>query len=353
MSLLNFMILIFNIAKFNKNFALPNIFKFKALILVILKIQRTTTFPYIFVLSHYGSSYVLPVLRSVNYDNTSVPLAFSGLPVDVHFALKIAHLANFDSKNMDYSIDLEVQMIWFDSRLMNNYTKWIRIWEKSILDRIWKPDPYFVNSKHSHFHHVSFPNFRMLISPQAHKNLWFRKNNFYFSVPSSCLSVTFKLERNGARFIVEKYIPSALAVFFAWIAPFVPYNYEEVRIITPISVLLTLVQMERGEEHIHISYVTSIDVWFRAMKVFTVLSLLESVAVLALIRATRVMEKRRLKAANEFDRESFRTKERHLIRFSQRLDHITQLTTPLLFATFLMYYILIVVYGKNSDCKNS
>lgn len=26
----------------------------------------------------YGSSYILPVLKSVNYDNTSVPLAFNG-----------------------------------------------------------------------------------------------------------------------------------------------------------------------------------------------------------------------------------------------------------------------------------
>lgn len=26
----------------------------------------------------YGSSYILPVLKSVDYDNTSVPLAFNG-----------------------------------------------------------------------------------------------------------------------------------------------------------------------------------------------------------------------------------------------------------------------------------
>uniref|UniRef100_A0A1I8E9Q1 Neur_chan_LBD domain-containing protein n=1 Tax=Wuchereria bancrofti TaxID=6293 RepID=A0A1I8E9Q1_WUCBA len=116
---------------------------------------------------HYGSSYILPILRSINYDNNTVPTTFSDLPVDVSFALKIIHLANFDSKNMDYSIDFEMQMSWTDSRLMNNYTKWIRIWEKRILDQIWKPDPYFVNSKHSHFHYVSFPNFRMLISPNG------------------------------------------------------------------------------------------------------------------------------------------------------------------------------------------
>ncbi|VDM07969.1 unnamed protein product [Wuchereria bancrofti] len=355
--------------------------------------------------SHYGSSYILPILRSINYDNNTVPTTFSDLPVDVSFALKIIHLANFDSKNMDYSIDFEMQMSWTDSRLMNNYTKWIRIWEKRILDQIWKPDPYFVNSKHSHFHYVSFPNFRMLISPNGlviytmritlqpscymvfcqfpHDDQqcqlmisslshipssvrfsWLSTNSINLMsthpspdfnlvsvhthhcvvdgklLPSSCLRVLFKLKRTGARFIIEKYIPSSLAMFFAWIAPFVPYNYEEVRIITPISV-----------KHVHINYITPLDIWFRAMKIFTVLSLFESVVVLALIRATRAIEKRRLEAANEFEREIFRVKKRQVIRLYQRLDYFTQIFSPLLFATFLMYYIMNVVHGEDSDCN--
>lgn len=47
--------------------------------------------------------------------------------------------------------------------------------------------------------------------------------------------------------------------------------------------------MERGEEHVHISYLTPLDTWFRALKIFTVLSLFESVLVLALIRASRAI----------------------------------------------------------------
>ncbi|KAM3725256.1 Glycine receptor [Dirofilaria immitis] len=365
---------------------------------------------------HYGGSYIFPILRSVNYDNNTVPTTFPGVPVDVSFALKIIHLANFDSKNMDYTIDFEMQMSWIDSRLMSNYTKWIRIWEKRILDQIWKPDPYFVNSKQSHFHYVSFPNFRMLVSPNGlviytmritlqpscymtfcrfpHDDQqcqllisslshipssvrfsWLSANpinlmsanpspDFYLTsvhaqqcivdgklLPSSCLRILFKLKRTGSRFIIEKYVPSCLAMFFAWIAPYVPYNYEEVRIITPISVLLTLVQMERGEDHhIHINYITPLDTWFRAMKIFTVLSLFESVVVLALIRATRAIEKRCFDAVNEFERENFRTKKRKVMRLYRRLDHFTQFFSPLLFTTFLMYYILIVVHGEDNEC---
>ncbi|VDK27793.1 unnamed protein product [Anisakis simplex] len=108
-------------------------------------------------------------------------------------------------------------------------------------------------------------------------------------VHSSCLRLVFNLQRDGARFIVEKYIPSTLAMMFAWVAPYVPYNYEEVRIITPITVLLTLVQMEKGDQEIRTSYVTSMDRWFAAMKTFSVLSLLESLIVLALIKRSRTM----------------------------------------------------------------
>ncbi|KHJ92737.1 hypothetical protein OESDEN_07367 [Oesophagostomum dentatum] len=68
---------------------------------------------------------------------------------------------------MEYSIDIEMSLSWYDLRLANNYTKPIRIREKQILDLIWKPDPYFVNSKFSHFHKVSFPNFRMRVYPDG------------------------------------------------------------------------------------------------------------------------------------------------------------------------------------------
>ncbi|KHJ76138.1 hypothetical protein OESDEN_24243 [Oesophagostomum dentatum] len=78
-------------------------------------------------------------------------------------------------------------------------------------------------------------------------------------------------------------------MMFAWVAPYVPYNYEEVRIITPITVLLTLVQMEKADKEIRTSYLTSIDIWFAAMKSFTALSIVESLIVLALIKRSRSM----------------------------------------------------------------
>lgn len=57
-----------------------------------------------------------------------------------------------------------------------------------------------------------------------------------------------------------------------------------------IKVLLTLVQLQRGDDQIpRVSYITSMDLWFGAMKFFSVLSLVESLAVLALIKRSRAM----------------------------------------------------------------
>lgn len=67
---------------------------------------------------------------------------------------------------MDYTVDLELNMRWYDVRLANNYSKPIRVRESEILNMIWKPDPFF-NSKYSYFHIVSFQNFRMRIMPDG------------------------------------------------------------------------------------------------------------------------------------------------------------------------------------------
>ncbi|KAJ1349503.1 hypothetical protein KIN20_005083 [Parelaphostrongylus tenuis] len=362
----------------------------------------------------YGSSYILPVLTSVNYDNNTVPTAFSDVPVIVAVKLNVLYLANFDSELMEYSIDVEMQLSWFDLRLANNYTKPIRIREKQILDLIWKPDPYLVNSKYSYFHTVSFPNFRMRVYPDGLVKYTMRVTSVcncfmlfclyphdrqtcdlrissiaypsafvhfvWHSEPisfqseialpelhiqhvstdtcnvegklirSSCIRLVFGLERDGARFVVEKYIPSTLAMMFAWVAPYVPYNYEDVRIITPITVLLTLVQMEKGDKEIRTSYLTSMDVWFAAMKGFTVISLLESLVVLALIKRSRAMEKNMKRAKTELEKENFMVEKYKLTHLYHRLDSLCRFFSPIVFMLFFVYYVLFVAQGDERGC---
>uniref|UniRef100_A0A7E4UTN7 Neur_chan_LBD domain-containing protein n=1 Tax=Panagrellus redivivus TaxID=6233 RepID=A0A7E4UTN7_PANRE len=364
----------------------------------------------------HGASFLLPILKTVNYDNSSVPVAFSDIPLNVVVKLNIIHLANFDSEQMEYTIDLEMEMRWFDIRLANNYSKPIRVREKEILDLVFRPDPYFVNSKISYFHMVSFPNFRMRIMPsglviyslrvtlvpscsmtfcrfphdsqmcdllissiaysRSYINFVWHTEAIQFSskislpelrikrllteecvvegklIASSCLRLVFALERDGARYIIEKYVPSTLAMMFAWVAPYVPYYYEDVRIVTPITVLLTLVQLEKGDKQIRTSYLTSMDMWFGAMKAFAVLSLIESLIVLALIKRSRAMEKQAHRATNEYTRESFESEKRRLTDLYHRLDTACRLLSPVVFVCYFVFYVLYIAQGDESYCLN-
>ncbi|MCP9265481.1 hypothetical protein DINM_020795 [Dirofilaria immitis] len=244
---------------------------------------------------------------------------YEGVPVDVSFALKIIHLANFDSKNMDYTIvshiPSSVRFSWLSANPIN------------LMSANPSPD-FYLTSVHAQ---------QCIVDGKL--------------LPSSCLRILFKLKRTGSRFIIEKYVPSCLAMFLPGLHHMyritmkkyeslhqslllllnsskllLMSNCVELLLLNCLTisdcifglncqaeltelVLLTLVQMERGEDHhIHINYITPLDTWFRAMKIFTVLSLFESVVVLALIRATRAIEKRCFDAVNEFERENFRTK---------------------------------------------
>ncbi|PIO59719.1 hypothetical protein TELCIR_18808, partial [Teladorsagia circumcincta] len=167
---------------------------------------------------------------------------------------------------------------------------------------------------------------------------------------SSCLRLVFELERDGGRFVVEKYIPSTLAMMFAWVAPYVPYNYEDVRIITPITVLLTLVQMEKGDKEIRTSYLTSMDVWFAAMKAFTALSLVESLVVLSLIKRSRAVGRSILRAPNELQKANLHAEQARLTRLYHHLDSMCRFLSPTVFVLFFIYYVLFVAQGDDRGC---
>lgn len=107
--------------------------------------------------------------------------------------------------------------------------------------------------------------------------------------------------------------------------------------------------MEKGDKEIRTSYLTSIDVWFAAMKSFTVLSLLESLAVLALIKRSRAMTKNAERAANEFERCTFEAEAYRLNRLYHRVDSICRFSSPVVFVAFFVYYVLFVAQG-NENC---
>uniref|UniRef100_A0A914I6C1 Neurotransmitter-gated ion-channel ligand-binding domain-containing protein n=1 Tax=Globodera rostochiensis TaxID=31243 RepID=A0A914I6C1_GLORO len=209
---------------------------------------------------------------------------------------------------------------------------------KSMLDFHWEPRPILFPRR------VSLPDLRIKKIADTICQLPGKL------IPSSCLALTFVLKRDSARYVAERYMPSILAMLFSWVAPYVPYNYEEVRIITPITVLLTLVQMEKGNQEVITSYLTSLDIWFVVIKAFTVLSLVESLAVMAYIKKGRAVESEAQRAPNEYRRELLQAEVKRIERLYHRLDHLSMALSPLAFILFMLYYVHFVAQRDGRSC---
>uniref|UniRef100_A0A914Y7G5 Uncharacterized protein n=1 Tax=Panagrolaimus superbus TaxID=310955 RepID=A0A914Y7G5_9BILA len=110
-----------------------------------------------------GGSYILPVLHKNQYDPFSAPIVFQGSAVAVRFGIYIESMSNFQTSTMDYDMDISLLMAWRDARLVNPYDKPILVKEEEILEKIWRPDPFFANAKEAEFHEVTFLNFLMRI----------------------------------------------------------------------------------------------------------------------------------------------------------------------------------------------
>ncbi|KAL3087141.1 hypothetical protein niasHS_005380 [Heterodera schachtii] len=109
-----------------------------------------------------GGSYILPVLNKNQYDPFSPPIVFQGSAVVVRFGIYIESMSNFQTTTMDYDMDIYLIMGWRDPRLVNNFGKPVLVKEEDILEKIWRPDPFF-DAKEAEFHEVTFLNFLMRI----------------------------------------------------------------------------------------------------------------------------------------------------------------------------------------------
>nr|CDJ82424.1 unnamed protein product [Haemonchus contortus] len=114
-----------------------------------------------------GGSFILPVLNKNQYDPFSAPIVFQGSAVVVRFGIYIESMSNFQTSTMDYDMDIYLMMAWRDARLVNPYDKPILVKEEEILEKIWRPDPFFANAKEAEFHEVTFLNFLMRIFPDG------------------------------------------------------------------------------------------------------------------------------------------------------------------------------------------
>ena len=89
-------------------------------------------------------------------------------PSIVYISIYVRSISSINSESMDYVADLYLQQQWHDSRLQNQtQTKPINYNNRKMIQKVWKPDVIFTNSKDSSFHYITLPNVLMRIDPSG------------------------------------------------------------------------------------------------------------------------------------------------------------------------------------------
>ncbi|KAI6200691.1 hypothetical protein M3Y96_00761100 [Aphelenchoides besseyi] len=101
------------------------------------------------------------------YDKQSTPTQIEGVPTIVNLTMYIEGISSFRTQTMDFQLDVYFQQYWRDPRLAHNETKRILIRDPDILQKMWRPDVYFANSRIAEFHDVTQANFLLWIEPDG------------------------------------------------------------------------------------------------------------------------------------------------------------------------------------------
>lgn len=91
------------------------------------------------------------------YDNSVRP-DFGGPPATVEVDIMVRSMGPISEVDMTYSMDCYFRQSWVDRRLAFQGGKETLALSISMLARIWKPDTYFYNGKHSYLHTITSPN---------------------------------------------------------------------------------------------------------------------------------------------------------------------------------------------------
>ncbi|XP_007956447.1 gamma-aminobutyric acid receptor subunit theta, partial [Orycteropus afer afer] len=92
---------------------------------------------------------------------------FGGDPLSVGISVYISRIEQISEINMDYTITMFFHQTWKDSRLAYYETNLNLTVDYQMLDKLWVPDCYFLNSKHAFVHDVTVPNRAFQLQPDG------------------------------------------------------------------------------------------------------------------------------------------------------------------------------------------
>ncbi|XP_049286866.1 gamma-aminobutyric acid receptor subunit alpha-6 [Anopheles funestus] len=147
------------------------------------------------------------------YENSQMPTHGQGVPTLVETNILIRSMGPVSELDMDYSMDCYFRQYWRDKRL--SFRGPIKSLSLSIkmLERIWRPDTYFYNGKHSHVHTITVPN-KLLRLSQDGEILY----SMRLTIKASCLMElrSFPMDRQSCPLVLGSYAYSRQQLVYQW-----------------------------------------------------------------------------------------------------------------------------------------
>ncbi|XP_058444093.1 gamma-aminobutyric acid receptor subunit alpha-6 isoform X2 [Malaya genurostris] len=148
-----------------------------------------------------------------SYENSQMPTHGQGIPTVVKTNILIRSMGPMSELEMDYSMDCYFRQYWRDKRL--SFHGPIKSLSLSIkmLERIWRPDTYFYNGKHSHIHTITVPN-KLLRLSQDGEILY----SMRLTIKASCLMQlrSFPMDRQSCPLVLGSYAYSRQQLIYEW-----------------------------------------------------------------------------------------------------------------------------------------
>ncbi|XP_043268561.1 gamma-aminobutyric acid receptor alpha-like isoform X2 [Venturia canescens] len=149
----------------------------------------------------------------MNYENSQLPTHGQGTPTVVKTNILIRSMGPVSELDMDYSMDCYFRQSWRDSRL--SFLGPIKSLSLSIkmLERIWRPDTYFYNGKHSYVHTITVPNKLLRIS-QDGDILYSMRLTIKAKCPMELRN--FPMDRQSCPLILGSYAYTSRQLVYEW-----------------------------------------------------------------------------------------------------------------------------------------
>ncbi|XP_006900028.1 PREDICTED: gamma-aminobutyric acid receptor subunit theta-like [Elephantulus edwardii] len=137
----------------------------------------------------------------MGYDGRLRP-NFGGDPVPVGISIYISSIEQISEINMDYTITMFFQQTWKDPRLAYYETKLNLTLDYQMLEKLWVPDCYFLNSKDASVHDVTVENRVFLLHPDGTVRYGIR-----LSTTAACSMnlQKFPLDKQACKLEIESY----------------------------------------------------------------------------------------------------------------------------------------------------